>query len=273
MEQKLFCVLLALFYVESFIFTHRKEDSVVGSLSPLKTKSQANFTISNCKYSKMDMQNRAGAKAGGGGIATQAMLHAERRERQRRLAMETSDISKDPYLMKNHLGTLECRLCLTLHTNEGSYLAHTQGRKHQTSLQRRKNKEGRDIAHFPAPKPRTYPKRLIKIGRPGYRVTKQMNPETNQKSLLFEIDYPEIEPEIKPRHRIMSTYEQNREPVDPKYQYLLFSGDPYEVIAFKIPNLPVDSGPGKYLCEWDHIKKIYTVQITFKQFTDNNNGK
>lgn len=36
--------------------------------------------------------------------------------------METIDLTKDPYFMKNHLGTYECRLCLTLHSNEGSYL-------------------------------------------------------------------------------------------------------------------------------------------------------
>ena len=36
--------------------------------------------------------------------------------------------------MKNHLGTFECKLCLTLHNNEGSYLAHTQGKKHQDNL-------------------------------------------------------------------------------------------------------------------------------------------
>jgi splicing factor 3A subunit 2 len=39
--------------------------------------------------------------------------------------------------MRNHIGTYECRLCLTLHSNEGSYLAHTQGKKHQTNLARR----------------------------------------------------------------------------------------------------------------------------------------
>ena len=49
----------------------------------------------------------------------------ERRERLKKLAFETIDITKDPYFMRNHLGTYECRLCLTLHSNEGSYLAHT----------------------------------------------------------------------------------------------------------------------------------------------------
>ncbi|OMJ89506.1 hypothetical protein SteCoe_8302 [Stentor coeruleus] len=212
----------------------------------------------------MDMQNRAGAKAGGGGIASQAMINAERRERQRRLAMEASDISKDPFFMKNHLGTFECRLCLTLHTNESSYLAHTLGRKHQANLVRRKCREGKDIAVFPQPKSRIVSKRIIKIGRPGYRVTKQNDPMTSQKSLLFEIEYPEIDQTIKPRHRIMSCYEQNREPVNDKFQYVLFAADPYEIIAFKVPNLRIDSSEGKYYCNWDEIKKVYTVQLTFK---------
>ena len=55
--------------------------------------------------------------------------------------------------MRNHLGTYECKLCLTLHNTEvaiyimiwcipscqdmffqGSYLVHTQGKKHQSNL-------------------------------------------------------------------------------------------------------------------------------------------
>lgn len=52
----------------------------------------------------------------------------DRRERLRRLALETIDLSRDPYFMRNHVGQYECRLCLTLHNNEGNYLAHTQAR-------------------------------------------------------------------------------------------------------------------------------------------------
>ena len=107
-------------------------------------------------------------------------------------------------------------------------------------------------------------KRIIKIGRPGYRVTKQSDPLTSQKSLFFEIEYPEIDPSIKPRHRIMSCYEQNREPVNDRFQYVLFAADPYEIIAFKVPNMRIDSNEGKYFCHWDEIKKIYTVQLSFK---------
>lgn len=74
----------------------------------------------------MDFQNRAGGKTGSGGQASWSDMNRDRRERLRQLALETIDLAKDPYFMKNHLGSYECKLCLTLHNNEGSYLAHTQ---------------------------------------------------------------------------------------------------------------------------------------------------
>ncbi len=75
----------------------------------------------------MDFQHRVGGKTGSGGVASESDANRDRRERLRQLALDTIDLDKDPYFMKNHLGTYECKLCLTLHNNEGSYLAHTQG--------------------------------------------------------------------------------------------------------------------------------------------------
>ena len=90
--------------------------------------------------------------------------------------------------MPNHLGSYECKLCLTLHSNEGSYLAHTQGKKHQDNLARRAAREARDAPAQPAPeKARVSVREFVKIGRPGYRVTKQRDPETRQQSLLFQV--------------------------------------------------------------------------------------
>lgn len=83
----------------------------------------------------VDRQNRVGY--GGGGINTEQDIQTDRRERLRKLAMETVDISKDPYLFTNHLGMYECRLCLTVHMNLPSYLSHTQSKKHQINLSRR----------------------------------------------------------------------------------------------------------------------------------------
>ena len=51
-------------------------------------------------------------------------------------------------------------------------------------------------------------KKVPKIGRPGYKLTKLKDSETGQKSILFEIDYPEIIKDFIPRHRLMSSYEQ-----------------------------------------------------------------
>lgn len=139
----------------------------------------------------MDFQNRPGGKTGGGGVASWSESNRDRRERLRQLALETIDLQKDPYFMKNHLGSYECKLCLTLHNNEGSYLAHTQGKKHQANLARRAAKDAKDAPQLLAPeKPRVEPKKFVKIGRPGYRVTKQREPESGQQSLLFQIDYP-----------------------------------------------------------------------------------
>ncbi len=88
----------------------------------------------------MDFQHRAGSKTGGGGMAGSAESSRDRKERLRKLAMETIDLAKvgvclldenvscalhslqDPYFMKNHLGTFECKLCLTLHANEVGYV-------------------------------------------------------------------------------------------------------------------------------------------------------
>jgi hypothetical protein len=81
-----------------------------------------------------DRQNRVGSKFGGGGVG-------QRKDRLKKLALESIDLAKDPYLVRNHLGSYECKLCLTLHRDEANYLAHTQGKKHQQGLARRAHME------------------------------------------------------------------------------------------------------------------------------------
>eukprot|EP00026_Physarum_polycephalum_P015823 Phypoly_transcript_16600.p1 GENE.Phypoly_transcript_16600~~Phypoly_transcript_16600.p1 ORF type:complete len:261 (+),score=34.86 Phypoly_transcript_16600:41-784(+) len=216
-----------------------------------------------------------GAKAGGGGVASATNANVDRRERLRQLALETIDITKDPYFMRNHLGSYECKLCLTLHNNEGNYLAHTQGKRHQTNLARRAARDAKDAPSLPlfgGQQRKITPLKTVKIGRPGYRVTKQRDPETAQLSLLFQIDYPEIEEGLQPRHRFMSAYEQKIDQPDKNYQYLLFAAAPYETIAFKIPNKEIERGTGggdpskaRFYTNWDADKKTFTVQLYFKK--------
>lgn len=213
----------------------------------------------------MDFQHRAGGKTGVGGVASASESNRDRRERLRQLALETIDLNKDPYFMKNHLGSYECKLCLTLHNNEGSYLAHTQGKKHQANLARRAAKEAKEAPAQPAPeKARVDIKKFVKIGRPGYKVTKQRDPDNGQQSLLFQIDYPEIVEGIAPRHRFMAAYEQKVEPPDRKWQYLLFAAEPYETIAFKVPSREVDKDPKKLWSHWNRETKQFFLQFAFK---------
>jgi splicing factor 3A subunit 2 len=227
----------------------------------------------------MDRQNRVGSKFGGGGVSSSAQSERERKERLRKLALESIDLAKDPYLIRNHLGSYECRLCLTLHRDEANYLAHTQGKKHQQGLAHRaylekiqQQKDGvagtdtvssdanaASSANAPAGTVRK-----VKIGRPAYQVFKSRDPDTNQRCLSFEVHYPEITDNVQPRHRFMSAFEQRVEsPPDRRYQYLLFAADPYETVAFKIPNEPIDKGENRFVTYWDAEAKKFTVSLYF----------
>jgi len=192
----------------------------------------------------------------------------DRKERLRQLALETSDLSKDPYFMKNHLGTFECKLCLTLHTTEGSYLAHTKAKKHQMGLLRRAKEEEMMLkAQLPTQSKSSdlaYTNKTVKIGRPGYGVTKGFD-ATGAKCLTFEISYPDITQGIVPRYRFMSSYEQRIESPDPSYQYLLFAAEPYETIAFKIPNWKIDKGEGRFVTNWRDGK--FNLTLFFEKET------
>ena len=174
-----------------------------------------------------------------------------------------------------------------MHGNEGNYLAHTQGRRHQQNLAKRAARDAAERAPNPAALAtarrsalRTARPKSARIGRPGYRVTKQFDRASGRRSLLFQVDFPEIEEGAKPRHRFMSAYEQKREPWDKRYQYLLIAAEPYEVIAFKVPNADVDKrqgdGDGRgsdegvggrgsgFIAHWEPDEKTYTLQICFK---------
>lgn len=212
----------------------------------------------------IDRQNRVGSKFGGGGVSSEQQSERERKERLRQLALETVDLAKDPYLMRNHLGTYECKLCLTLHTNEGNYLAHTQGKKHQAGLARRaameaKLKGKQDVGPFLPSASTSQAIQRVKIGRPGYEITKSRHHVTNQRCLSFQLHFPEIDSNVQPRHRFMSAFEQRVEsPPDRRYQYLLIAAEPYETVAFKIPNEKIDKSEGMFVTNWDADGRRFT---------------
>ena len=56
------------------------------------------------------------------------MINLEVRDCLRKIAEETTDLIKDSYFYRNHMGIYECKLCLTLYNNKGSYLANNQSK-------------------------------------------------------------------------------------------------------------------------------------------------
>lgn len=208
----------------------------------------------------MDFQNRAGNKAGGGGNLSFSERNVDRRERLRLLAMEVTDLNKDPYIIRNSYGTYECKLCKTIHNNEGDYLAHTQAKKHKTNLAKRKLKSGESISQN---LPKQKEKELLRIGKPGYKITKIHNPETMENSILFEIEYSEMLNGIVPKFKVIKSFDQSVEQKDDKFQYIVVAADPYENIAFKVPNLEIDYSQDKYFCNWDPDNKNFNLLLTF----------
>jgi splicing factor 3A subunit 2 len=62
---------------------------------------------------------------------------------------------------------------------------------------------------------------FLKIGRPGYRVTKVRDMEMGKEGMMVQVHLPQIKEGVTPRRRFMSAWEQKREPPNKAYQYLI----------------------------------------------------
>lgn len=162
--------------------------------------------------------------------------------------------------------------CVSIsHKQNSNYLAHTQGKKHQAGLAKRAHMEklmkGRNNELGPClPTSSSTTKSItrVKIGRPGYEISKSRHHETNQRCLSFHLHFPEIDSNLQPRHRFMSAYEQRVEsPPDRRYQYLIIAAEPYETVAFKIPNEKIDRREGMFVTNWDADEKRFTLTLYF----------
>lgn len=219
----------------------------------------------------MDYQNRVGSKQGGGGVASNEDINMARRQRLRQLFNGTNNIlENDPYVHKNHLGYLECKLCLTTHVSETSYVIHVKGKKHITNLKKRqvrleKQQVQQQQNNMVLGISKITKKKFAKIGFPGYKITKIRDEVTGNLGIQVSLQYSKIAKSDdyidtkggdsittrykKPMFRIMNYYEQKVETEnhdtdeeqsnDKKYQYLVISGEPYENVCIKIPSNPV----------------------------------
>lgn len=248
----------------------------------------------------MDYSDRVNSKKGSGGVAdaSQTNIHTKRRIKEL-LTSQVLDLDNDPYVSRSHLG-LECRLCLTVHANESSYISHLGGRKHALNLERRRimddryNRQGgsttSNVVSINSGDKRTW----NKIGRPAYKVTKIRDTGTLQMGMLVQVQFPRIgvaEPffrfmsyfELSSKnqnvsksflHRVKLDYE-DEDDIDPsKWLYLVISGEPYENIAIAIPALKEINKPDteemsrSYWWFWDEDSREFFLQVLFKNKKD-----
>jgi len=208
-----------------------------------------------------------GGRTGGGEYNAQ-LDKIERSHRLSTLKLQDKDLSEEQNLFRNQYGLLECKLCCTHHRTEASYIAHTYGKQHQRNLERRRVVLARKEAMVggcrtgaqPKPPPSTH--KLPKIGDPGFNIYRTKNP-SGSLSILFELTYDQIKKNTAPKYRIMSTFEQKMEAPDPRYQFVLFAAQPYNTVAFKIPNLPILED--QIIEEWKPNEHLYTFQVTVSQ--------
>lgn len=241
----------------------------------------------------MDYSDRVNSKKGAGGIADKHEANVQTKRRIKELlTTQVLDLDNDPYVFRNHLGLLECRLCLTTHTNEASYISHLGGRKHTMNLEKRRvlderlNPKLQNSSGLSEVEKRYW----TKIGKPAYKVTKVRDPESLRTGILIQLQLPKITVK-EPYFRLMSYYElstknqnvsksfllrdkleyEDEDDLDPsKFQYLVISAEPYENIAFAFPTLKtIDKLEGDEMSEnywwfWDKDSREYFLQMLFK---------
>ncbi|XP_049298865.1 uncharacterized protein LOC125771829 isoform X1 [Anopheles funestus] len=140
--------------------------SAVINVKPFVSKGRVGWLLAKYFYwfsdkynvCSMDYQNHAGDNTGGVGESTWY-----RRERLHQLALEKIDLNQER--TKQHL-------------------TYSHDKNHQANLAHCAAKQVKEAPLVIRPKkPRIEPKKVAKIDRPGYQVTKQHDPENGQQSL------------------------------------------------------------------------------------------
>lgn len=242
----------------------------------------------------MDYSDRVNSKKGAGGVADAQEADVHRKKRVKELLTSSIlNLDSDPYVFRNHLGLLECKLCLTTHNNESSYLSHVGGKKHQLNLEKRRVlddkanrveglvKNGLSINSVPK-------RRWNKIGTPEYKVTKIRDPETFQMGLLIHAKYPQgvdeplfriqtyFELSAKNQNVVVSYHDRyHRDNGDVKdikqeardLQYVVILCEPYENICVVVPGGSIDVSEGQsrgFWWYWDRDVGDFYLQFLYK---------
>ncbi|GBL50057.1 CWF complex protein sap62 [Candidozyma auris] len=254
----------------------------------------------------MDYSERVNSKKGAGGVADTAEANVQTKRRIKELlTSQVLDLDNDPYVFRNHLGALECRLCLTTHTNEASYISHLGGRKHALNLEKRRildekqNRQARGDGTALAMN-NVQRRTWHSIGLPVFKTTKIRDQETLQMGILVQVQCPRIKVK-EPFFRLMSCYElseknqnisksylarnktdyEDDDDLDPsKWQYLVISAEPYDNITIAFPasqEIEKPSGTEQmskcYWWYWDEDSKEFFLQFLFKSRDEKKRSK
>eukprot|EP00127_Corallochytrium_limacisporum_P006444 Clim_evm34s227 gene=Clim_evmTU34s227 len=227
--------------------------------------------------------NEGGGKTGSGGIASLATIAYAQKQRTAAVALDMIETQKDPYFFRNRAGQIECKLCLSVHVNEASYLSHTRSKRHQRSLEKKQRRLEAQNQHRTSASQATgvglhlkksQIRSFKRIGKPQAEVTRLHDATTDQRGFLFQVYFPSIATEVIPQMRIVSAFEAGRQE-DPKWQYVVFAAEPYQSIGFRVPaGTFMEKGSPKYIESWDNVGKRYCVQLMYIQTaTDTTSSK
>ncbi|GLE05093.1 hypothetical protein PINS_up014077 [Pythium insidiosum] len=247
-------------------------------LSDYCVASGASVHVSLRLLGGMDFQNRVGSKPGAGGVASESA--GERRPPRAAAQARARDRGhlQGPVLHEEPPRLLRVQALPHAAQQRGQLpRAHAgQAPPDQPRAPRRQRSRRRlagDVArelHGRQSRGRRggCPPEAAAHRAPGLQGRQAARPDTGARMLLFQIEYPEHDASLQPRHRFMSSFEQKVEAPDKAFQYLLFACEPYETVAFKIPNLPLDKRDGKFFSNWDKHGKSFTLQLTFLPESD-----
>lgn len=175
----------------------------------------------------------------------------------------------DPNMHLHSSGSVECKLCLSVHANTTAYLSHAQGNLHKKNIAKytsaSSHSPGEGPKHHPQPgggkpKPGKNPPPPRAPRLPRYNVIKLRDPKSNKLGIRAEFQFDKLN--VSPKYRLMSSYEQSVEEVNSQYQYLVVAGEPYSPCAIRLPADPIDR---KNLVEYfDSARGKYYVQLMFE---------
>lgn len=133
-----------------------------------------------------------------------------KKQKLKKVISQLYDLKTDQNIKINKIGKIECKVCHTQHNSESSYIIHQNSIKHQLLAEKRYVKSN-----------------LFKF-LPQYKMY-------NVKNELFEGFLCKIKTNLNVQYKIIKSTEQNVEPVNKNYNYVILIVPGLNLLGFKVP--------------------------------------